>query len=190
MGKVLSSILITAETTTEPHLFNGVLAQAFRLLLSTLGWYRNGKCCRCPELIVRHHAGVLNYHINPPIHTWFKLGTTATFWLSFPESQKRYMVSLPSKTPAAPAGGRNLVWPIQEPFPSLANASPPSGLTLQFLLAFALQAFNYLTRNPSPAYCHFLADLATKSVICGVQDSIFVHNIKPVHMQEQSYSLI
>lgn len=104
-----------------------------------------------------------------------------------------FITSNSSQTPAAPAGGRNLVWPIQEPFPSLANASLPSGaecLTLQFLLAFALQAFNYLTRNPRPAYCHFLADLATKSVICGVQDSIFVHNIKPVHMQEQSYSLI
>lgn len=118
--------------------------------------------------------------LNPPGIIKIQMGKTVAYRISSQQAEKRWgWFRLPT-TPAAPAAGHGLASSVQEAFISSANTTPPSSasrLTLQFLLASGLQAFNYLTRNPSPAYCHFLADLTTKSVICGAQDSIFLHDI-------------
>lgn len=158
--------------------------------------HRTEKFYRHANLIIQHWVCVLNYHLQPQELLKFKW---EELWhIESPLSRliKQEWCRLPT-TPAAPAGVHSLAWSIQEAFISRANVPPPplppSGavwLTLQFLLAFGVQAFNYLTRNPSPVYCHFLADLTTKGVIYEAQVSIFVDDIRPDPRLETKSSVI
>lgn len=142
-------------------------------------WHGNEKLDRRPDLTIRHWMCVLNYPFQPM--ELLKIGWEELWHIESPLSRlvEGEWFRLPT-APAAPSVVQSLAWSVQA-FISPANFPlPPSGavwLTLQFRPAFGLQAFNYLTRNPSPANCHFLADLTTKSVIWEACKSVFSFTI-------------